>query len=118
MRRILAAATIVLAATVWAFLPNPAVNAQAATAHSVNSSSQDAATPPQAGQNDSNETKAFTGKIVRSGDKLVLTDATGKTTYQLDDQVKAKEFLNKNVKVKGTLDVSTGTIRVSDIEPV
>jgi len=63
------------------------------------------------------EAKTFTGKIVKDGDKLVLTDADGKMTYQLDDQQKAKAFLNKSVKVTGILDASTGTIRVSAIEP-
>jgi len=62
--------------------------------------------------------KTFSGKIVRSGNKLVLSDADNKTTYQLDDQQKAQDFLNKNVKVTGVLDASTGTIRVSAIEPV
>jgi uncharacterized protein DUF5818 len=61
--------------------------------------------------------KIFTGKIVKAGDKLVLTDAEGKMTYQLDDQQKAKSFLNKNVKVTGVLDNSSGTIRVNGIEP-
>jgi hypothetical protein len=59
--------------------------------------------------------KTFNGKIVKAGDKLVLTVAD--TTYQLDDQQKAQDFLNKNVKVTGVLDASTGTIRVSAIEP-
>jgi len=38
----------------------------------------------------------FSGKIVKSGDKLVLTDMNNKTTYQLDDQQKAQGFLNKS----------------------
>ena len=63
------------------------------------------------------EAKTFTGKIVKDGDKLVLTDADGKMTYQIDDQQKAKAFLNKSVKVTGILDASTGIIRVSAIEP-
>ena len=63
------------------------------------------------------DTKIFTGKIVKDGDKLVLTDADGKMTYQLDDQQKAKAFLNKSVKVTSILDASTGQIRVSAIEP-
>jgi len=63
------------------------------------------------------EAKTFTGKIVKDGDKLVLTDADGKTTYQIDDQQKAKAFLNKSVKVTGILDASTGQIRVIAIEP-
>lgn len=62
--------------------------------------------------------KTFTGKIVKAGDKLVLTDTASKTSYQLDDQPKAQAFLNKNVKVSGVLDASTGTIRVSAIEPL
>ena len=61
--------------------------------------------------------KMFKGKIVQSGDKFVLTAADGTITYQLDDQQKAKDFLNKSVKVTGVLDASTGTIRVKAIDP-
>jgi uncharacterized iron-regulated membrane protein len=61
--------------------------------------------------------KMFKGKIVQSGDKLVLTAADGTITYQLDDQQKAQVFLNKSVKVTGVLDASTGTIRVKAIDP-
>ena len=61
--------------------------------------------------------KTFNGKIVKSGDKLVLTDVSSKTTYQLDDQQKAQAFLNKSVNVTGVLDASTGTIRVNTIDP-
>lgn len=63
------------------------------------------------------ETKTFTGTIVKSGNMLVLSDAESKATYKLDDQQKAKEFVNKDVKVIGVLDDSTGVIRVSAIEP-
>jgi hypothetical protein len=59
----------------------------------------------------------FSGKIVKSGGKLVLSDAGNNTTYQLDDQQKAHQFLNKTVKVTGVLDATTGTIRVSAIGP-
>ena len=62
--------------------------------------------------------KTFSGTIVKSGNKLVLTDADSKTTYQLDDQQKAHDFLNQTVKVTGVLGASTGTIRVTAIEPV
>jgi hypothetical protein len=61
--------------------------------------------------------QTFSGKIVKMGSKLVLTDASNKTTYQLDDQQKAQDFVNKNVKVTGVLDAGTGTIRVSAIGP-
>jgi len=61
--------------------------------------------------------KTFTGVITKSGDKLVLADPLTKTSYQLDDQRKAQEMVNKNVRVTGVLDPSTGTIRVRTIEP-
>lgn len=62
--------------------------------------------------------KAFTGVIVRSGDKLVLLDTISKTSYQLDDQEKAKDFLNKNVRVTGVLNPASGTIHVTAIDMV
>jgi hypothetical protein len=72
----------------------------------------------QSADRQSVDQKTFTGVIVKSGDKLVLTDPLTKTSYQLDDQRKAQELVNKNVKVTGVLDPSTGTIRVSAIEPI
>jgi Protein of unknown function (DUF5818) len=71
--------------------------------------------PMQPDDQTANVAKTFHGKIVQAGDKLVLT-ATDKT-YQLDDQQKAQDFLNKSVKITGVLDASTGTIRISAIEP-
>lgn len=59
---------------------------------------------------------SFSGRIIRSGNKFVLA-ASDNTTYQLDDQQKAQDFLNKSVKVTGSLDASTGTIRVRAIDP-
>jgi hypothetical protein len=61
--------------------------------------------------------KTFSGKIMKSEGKLVLKSAD-ETIYQIDDQQKAKEFLNKSVKVTGVLDAETGTIRVTAIDPV
>ena len=60
--------------------------------------------------------QTFTAVIAKSGDKIVLTDPLTKTSYQLDDQRKAQELVNKNVKVTGVLDPLTGTIRVSAID--
>lgn len=74
--------------------------------------------PPMPSDSQSPAVAEFTGKIVKSGGKLVLSDDTNKTMYQLNDQKKAKEYLNRNVKVSGVLDASTGTIRVSAIEPI
>jgi Protein of unknown function (DUF5818) len=74
--------------------------------------------PMQPDNQNAPSAKTFNGKIVKSGDKFVLADTDAKTTYQLDDQQKAQTFLNKIVKVTGVLDASTGTIRVSAIDPV
>jgi len=79
-------------------------------------SSQDPMQQPD-NQKPAPETKTFTGKIVKSGTMLVLSDMENKATYKLDDQQKAKDFVNKAVKVTGVLDDSTGVIRVSAIEP-
>ena len=82
------------------------------------SSSQQAA---QAGQ-DQQAQKSFVGVIGKSHGALVLKqgyasqDPNDKSTYKLDDQEKAKQYLGKNVKVTGTLDASTNTIHVSAIE--
>ena len=53
---------------------------------------------------------------MRSGNRLVLAAIDG-TTYQLDNQQKAHNFLNQNVKVIGDLDATTGTIRINAINP-
>jgi Protein of unknown function (DUF5818) len=81
-------------------------------------SSPTAQQPPAQGQDSAAETKTFTGMIVKSGDNLVLADAESGTTFQLDDQQKAQEFVGKKVKVSGVLDTASGMIRVSAIEPV
>ena len=60
--------------------------------------------------------QSFQGKISQSESGYVLKDSGG-TTYQLDDQKKAKDFSGQNVRVTGTLDSSTNMIRVSSISP-
>jgi len=99
---------------VAAILSGQLMSAQNAQTPSPNTATQD----QKMQQDDQNPAqKIFTGIIVKSGNKLVLTDSMSKTSYQLDDQQKAQEFVNKNVKVTGVLDASTGTIRVTTIEP-
>ena len=83
-----------------------------------NTAAQQQPMQPDQNAEDTVSEKTFNGKIVKSGNKLVLTDADNQTTYQLDDQQKAQGFLNKSVKVTGVLDATTGTIRVSAIAPV
>jgi hypothetical protein len=89
--------------------------AQSADAPSRNPTAQQQQPMPPDDQN-APAVKTFSGKIMKSGNKIVLVDADNKTTYQLDDQQKAQDFLNKTVKVTGVLDASTGTIRVTAID--
>lgn len=58
----------------------------------------------------------FSGKIVKSHGMAVLRDEATSTDYKLDNEDQAKQYMGKNVRVTGTLDPSTNTIRVTNIE--
>jgi hypothetical protein len=75
--------------------------------------------PPSAAPKDQQQisSQTFTGKIVKAGDKYVLKTAGG-DTYPLDQQDTARQYENKDVKVTGSLDSGTNTIRVASINPV
>lgn len=60
--------------------------------------------------------QSFQGKISQSESGYILKDSGG-MTYQLDDQKRAKDFVGQSVKVTGTLDAATNTIRISSIAP-
>ena len=79
--------------------PQPATPAPSATT--------DTSAAPAATQN------TFSGTVVNAGGKYVLKNDT--MTYQLDDQVKAKQYEGKTVSVMGDLDKSTSIIHVTDI---
>lgn len=57
----------------------------------------------------------ITGIIVRLGDKYVLK-AGGTTTYQLDDQERAKHYQDQRVTIVGALDTASNTIHVESIQ--
>jgi len=61
--------------------------------------------------------QTLTGTIIKDGSRYVLK-VSGTSTYQLDDQDKAKQFEGKQVKVNGSLDKATSTIHITDIQPV
>ncbi len=63
------------------------------------------------------DAQTFTGKIAQVNGHYVLQESSGNTSYKLDNEDKAKQFDGQNVKVIGTLDSSSNTIHVSDIEP-
>jgi hypothetical protein len=53
-------------------------------------------------------------RLVQAGGKYVLV--TTKGTYQLSDQVKAAQFVAKQVTVAGTFDNTKKTIQVADVQ--
>lgn len=61
--------------------------------------------------------RAFHGRIIRVGHKFVLREASSQTSYQLDDQDKARRFDGRNVEVVATLDPGSNSLHVVDITP-
>lgn len=64
-----------------------------------------------------NTPKDCTLACVQGGSKFVLYDPASKTTYQLDDQSKAKEYAGEKVNVTGTYNAKTGVIHVEKLQP-
>jgi hypothetical protein len=69
-----------------------------------------------AGDEQTQDALAFTGRVVRENGQIVLSDPVTKMTYQLDDQSKAKPFVGKQVKVIGKLDLKSNKIHIESIE--
>jgi uncharacterized protein YdeI (BOF family) len=65
----------------------------------------------QSAQPSSDGSQTFSGTIVKSGDKYVLQDASGKN-YDIDRQDGLKQYEGKQVRVKGTLDADGKTIHM------
>jgi len=62
-----------------------------------------------------NATQTFAGTIMKSGNRYVLKTADN-VTYQLDDQARAKKYEGKQVQIVGSLDETSGTIRVEEMK--
>ena len=52
---------------------------------------------------------------MKSGNRYVLKTADN-VTYQLDDQARAKKYEGKQVQIVGSLDETSGTIRVEEMK--
>jgi hypothetical protein len=98
----------------------PSVHAQQAGQNPAPTAAQqqNQAQMPPSGDTATHEDKAFTGRIVKENGDLVLKDPVSKVTYKLSDPAKAKEFVGKQVKVTGKLDMNSNTIEVGNIEPL
>jgi len=82
------------------------------------------APPPdqQPGQSQTSQTpeassQSITGVIVQQGEKYVLKVGDN-TTYQLDDQDRARKYQDKRVMVVGRLNANTAVFHVESIELV
>jgi len=73
---------------------------------------------PASGEATTHEAKAFSGRIVKENGELVLKDPVTKVSYRLSEQSTAKQYLGKQVKVTGKLDMNSNSIQVDSIEPL
>jgi uncharacterized protein YdeI (BOF family) len=99
--------------------PAPAASQQADPAAAQQAQQQqNEAQMPSSGDTTTHEAQAFSGRIVKEKGELVLKDPVSKVSYKLDDPAKAKQYVGKQVKVTGKLDVNSNTIQVDGIEPL
>lgn len=96
--------------------PQTTPSAQTTPSTQTTPTAQNPTTIPQQ-STDAQTQQSFEGKITKSGDKLILKDNATQASYQLDDQVKAKQYEGQNVKIMATMDPNTNTLHVVDITP-
>ena len=87
-----------------------------ATPHPSDTAGQYEAQMPASGEATTREAKTFTGQIVKENGGLVLKDRVTKVSYKLDDAAKARQYIGKQVKVTGKLDMDSNTIQIESIE--
>jgi hypothetical protein len=93
-------------------------NAPAKTNPAVPQAQQNEAQMPASGEATTREAKTFTGRVVKEDGQVVLKDPVTKVSYKLDDTAKARQYIGKQVKVTGKLDLNTNTIELNRIEPL
>jgi hypothetical protein len=97
---------------------DPSPNAPAKSNPAVPQAQQNEAQMPASGEATTRDAKTFTGRIVKEDGQIVLKDPVTKVTYKLDDSAKAKQYLGKQVKATGKLDMNTNTIQLERVEPI
>jgi hypothetical protein len=80
------------------------------------SSQTDAQMPSANSEPQTQDSHSFSGRVVKENDHLVLKDPVTKMSYQFDES-KAKQYVGKQVKVTGKLDLNSNTIHIESIEP-
>jgi hypothetical protein len=96
---------------------DPSPNAPAKANPAVPQAQQNEAQMPASGEATTRDAKTFTGRIVKENGQIVLKDPVTKVSYKLDDSAKAKQYLGKQVKATGKLDMNTNTIQLERVEP-
>jgi hypothetical protein len=96
--------------------PAPATPRQQPSTATQQSPQNHDAQPPSSGDTQTQEALAFTGHVMEDHGQLVLKDPVTKMSYQLDDQPKARQYVGKQVKVLGKLEMKSNTIHVDNIE--
>lgn len=81
-----------------------------------NSGANEPQMPAAGSDTQTQDAKAFTGRVVKEEGKIVLKDPVTKTTYQIDDASKVKAYLGKEVKITGKLDLNSNVIHVETVE--
>jgi Protein of unknown function (DUF5818) len=79
---------------------------------------QNEAQMPASGEATTRDAKTFTGRIMKENGQIVLKDPITKVSYKLDDTTKATQYMGKQVKATGKLDLNTNTIQLEHIEPL
>lgn len=124
MKRFLLLFSLAAALTLWASGLRPLLQGQQADqdpapgiphAHSA-APQQNEAQMPASGDATTHEAKTFTGRIVREDGEFVLQDPVTKVIYKLDDTAKARQYIGRQVKVTGKLDMNNNTILIESIE--
>jgi hypothetical protein len=99
--------------------PEPVASSQPSQQAEPRPGAQQPSQQPAPGRHDDlqkqNATQTFAGTIMKSGNQYVLKTADN-VTYQLDDQARAQKYEGKQVQVTGSLDETSGTIRVEEMK--
>jgi glucose/arabinose dehydrogenase len=131
MKRFLLHFSMAAAVTLVTLALAPSVRAQqqadqdpaAATPHRADTADapqtqQNEAQMPASGETTTQDAKTFSGVIAKENGDLILKDPVTKVSYKLDDPSKAKQYMGKQVKVSGKLNINSNTIQVNSIEPI
>lgn len=70
---------------------------------------------PGAGQQQQQQDMSVTGKIMKSGNDLVLKDSSTGNSYKIENADQVKQYVGKDVRVVGSVDTSANTIRIARI---